>query len=104
MWWKKYSGYKKPLDKLKQWTEVNKMEFSKVKCEVLLPGLRKKNTHQPQVWEPRGKERGREGLAAESLLQGWLRVSCRQATPRPLGSRDPSPAAGPTQGAVGCVH
>lgn len=104
MWWKKYSGYKKPLDKLKQWTEVNKMEFSKVKCEVLLPGLRKKNTHQPQAWEPHGKERGRKGLAAESLLQGRLRRSCRQDAPRPPGSRDPSPAAGPAQGGVGCVH
>lgn len=38
MWWKKYSGYKKLLDKLEQWTEVNKMEFSRVKCEVLLTG------------------------------------------------------------------
>lgn len=38
MWWKKYSGYKKRPDKLKQWTEVNKMEFSKVKCEVWLAG------------------------------------------------------------------
>lgn len=28
----------KPLDKLEQWTEVNKMEFSKVKWEVLLTG------------------------------------------------------------------
>lgn len=23
MWWKKYSGYRKPPDKLKQWTEVS---------------------------------------------------------------------------------
>lgn len=42
-WWKKYSGYKKPLDKLEQWTEVNKMEFTEVKCEVLLTGLKKKS-------------------------------------------------------------
>lgn len=87
MWWKKHSGYKKPLDKLKQWTEVNKMEFSKVKCEVLLLGLRgKKHTHQPQVWELRGKERGREGLAAGSLLQGRLRRSYRQVAPRGPGT------------------
>lgn len=36
MWWKKYSRYKKPPDKLKQWTEVSKMELSEVKCEGLL--------------------------------------------------------------------
>lgn len=41
MWWKKYSGYIKPLDKLEQWTEVITMEFSKVKCEVLLIVLKK---------------------------------------------------------------
>lgn len=103
MWRKKYSGYKKPLDKLKQWTEVNKMEFSKVKCEVLLPGLRKKHTHQPQVWEPRGKERGREGLAADSLRQGQLRRSCRQAAPAPW-EPGPQPSSRPAQGGVSCVH
>ena len=85
MWWKKYSGYKKPLDKLKQWTEVNKMEFSKVKCEVLLPGLRKKKHTSTTSVGAHGKERGREGLAAGSLLQGWLRWSCRQVAPPPPG-------------------
>ena len=75
MWWKKYSGYKKPLDKLKQWTEVNKMEFSKVKCEVLLPGLRKKKHTSTTSVGAHGKEREREGLAAGSLLQGRLRWS-----------------------------
>lgn len=36
MWWRKLSRHKKPLDRLKQWTEVNKMESSRVKSEVLL--------------------------------------------------------------------
>ena len=88
MWWKKYSGYKKPLDKLKQWTEVNKMEFSKVKCEVLLPGLRKKNTHQPQVWERMGRrESGRAWL---------LGASCRADSGGAADRSAPAPrASGP---------
>lgn len=95
MWWKKYSGYKKPLDKLKQWTEVNKMEFSKVKCEVLLPGLREKKHTSTTSVGAHGKERGREGLAAGSLLQGWLRWSCRQVAPRPQGPGTSAQQPGP---------
>ena len=90
MWWKKYSGYKKPLDKLKQWTEVNKMEFSKVKCEVLLPGLRKKKHTSTASVGAHGKERGWEGLAAGSFLQGRLRWSCRQVAPCPQGLGTPA--------------
>lgn len=37
MCWKKRSGHKSLPDKLEQRT-VDKMEFSKVKCEVLLAG------------------------------------------------------------------
>lgn len=54
MWWKKYSGYIKRLDKLEQWTEVNKVGFSKVKREVLLI-VSKKFTASV------GRRRGRQG-------------------------------------------
>lgn len=94
MWWKKVTlGAKKPLDKLKQWTEVNKMEFSKVKCEVLLLGLRGKKTHiNRKCGSCVGRREGGEGLAAGSLLQGRLRRSCRQVAPP--GARDPAQQLG----------
>ena len=103
MWWKKYSGYKKPLDKLKQWTEVNKMEFSKVKCEVLLLGLRgRKHTSTASVgavWE--GERAGGPGRWEPPA--GPAQAEVQIGRPWPPGPRDPSPAAGPAQGGVGCV-
>lgn len=85
MWWKKHSGYKKPLDKLKQWTEVNKMEFSKVKCEVLLLGLRGKKTHiNRKCGSCVGRREGR---------RAWpLGASCRAGSG---GAADRSPPGAP---------
>lgn len=96
MWWKKYSGYKKPLDKLKQWTQVNKREYSKVKYDVLLAGW-KKPPATSSVQTDAGRKAWRTGGSCRA--HGGLCPCCPQAAP----ARDPAPQQGRTQARVPTV-
>lgn len=54
MQWKECPGYKEPLDKLGQWTEVNETAFSK--GQVLLAGQKRKKNHNHKCVSGRGKQ------------------------------------------------
>lgn len=88
MWWKKYSGYIKPLDKLEQWTEVNKMEFSKVKCEVLLIVSQ---TFTASV----GRRHGRQGRPGRRVVQEEWPSPWSCASAQYTGCPHWGPTAGP---------
>lgn len=92
MWWKKYSGYKKPLDKLKQWTQVNKRECSRLSMTSC--SLVGKNHLRPQVCK-RMRDARPGGRAVPAVPTG----ACARAARRlPQPGTPPHSRAAPRPG------